>query len=420
MAESSPTLSAPPTQPTTRMPRAFAAMRHRNFQLYFIGQLISNAGTWMQIIAQGWLVYQITHSEFALGVVSFASAIPVLLITPFGGVVVDRVPKRALLVITQSAAMLLALALAVLAFTNVIREWHIYVLAALIGIVNAFDAPARQAFVVEMVGKDDMPNAIALNSMMFNSARVIGPGLGGLLLAAFGPAWCFTINGLSYLAVIAGLLLMTIPPRPPAPARQAPLRQLSEGLRYVTRRADMWGLLVLAIIFSMFGLSYSTLLPAFADTVLHGGPEAYGWLNAATGVGAVISALLVAQFGDRGKRGMWLLAANFVFPIILALFAITSALPVSLLLACALGMGFMTHMTMSNTLLQTRVEDEFRGRVMSLFTLTFFGLSPFGNLLIGALGQQFGLMPAMVFSAAATWLLSRVIFRVAGNIRSLP
>jgi MFS family permease len=414
MAQTNPSLSA------TRMPRAFTAMRHRNFQLYFIGQLISNAGTWMQIIAQGWLVYQLTHSEFALGVVSFASAIPVLFVTPFGGVVVDRVPKRTLLVITQSATMLLAFALAALAFTNVVREWHIFVLAALIGVVNAFDAPARQAFVVEMVGKEDMPNAIALNSMMFNSARVIGPGIGGLLLAAFGPAWCFTINGLSFLAVIAGLLLMKLPPHPVQPARSAAIPQLVEGVRYVSRHADMWGLLVLAIIFSMFGLSYSTLLPAFADTVLHGGPEVYGWLNAATGVGAVISALLIAQFGDRGKRGVWLNAANFTFPIVLALFALTPLLAPSLLLACLLGMGFMTHMTMSNTLLQTRVEDQFRGRVMSLFTLTFFGLSPFGNLLIGALGQQFGLMPAMLFSAALTWLLSRLIFRLARNIRALP
>ncbi len=408
------------TLPATRMPRAFAAMRHRNFQLYFIGQLVSNAGTWMQIIAQGWLVYQLTHSEFALGVVSFASAIPVLFVTPFGGVVVDRVPKRTLLVITQSAAMLLALALAALAFTDVVREWHIFVLAALIGVVNAFDAPARQAFVVEMVGKEDMPNAIALNSMMFNSARVIGPGLGGLLLAAFGPAWCFTINGLSYLAVIAGLLLMTLPPHQPQTVRRAPIPQLVEGVKYVSRHTDMWGLLLLAIIFSMFGLSYATLLPAFADTVLHGGPEAYGWLNAATGVGAVISALLIAQFGDRGKRGVWLYVANFAFPVVLGVFAIIPHLAPSLLLACLLGMGFMTHMTMSNTLLQTRVEDEFRGRVMSLFTLTFFGLSPFGNLLIGALGQQFGLMPAIIFSAALTWLLSRLVFRLAGNIRELP
>ncbi len=395
-------------------------MRHRNFQLYFIGQLVSNAGTWMQIIAQGWLVYQLTRSEFALGVVSFCSAIPVLFIAPFGGVVVDRVPKRTLLVITQSAAMFLALALAALVFTNTIQVWHIYILAVLIGVVNAFDAPARQAFVVEMVGKEDMPNAIALNSMMFNSARVIGPGIGGLLLAAFGPAWCFTINGLSYLAVIAGLLLMNLPPHSVQPSRHAPLRQLREGMQYVSRRADMWGLLLLAIIFSMFGLSYGTLMPAFVDTVLHGGPAAYGWLNAITGVGAVTSALLIAQFGDRGKRGVWLHAANFAFPIVLALFALTTTLLPAMLFACMLGMGFMTHMTMSNTLLQTQVEDQFRGRVMSLFTLTFFGLSPFGSLLIGALGQKLGLMPAMLISAALTWLLSRVVFRLAGSIRSLP
>ena len=190
----------------------FSAMRHRNFQLYFGGQLISNIGTWMQIIAQGWVVYQIGHSELTLGLVAFASAIPNLLISPWGGVVVDRVSRRNLLIMTQASAMLLAFVLAALTFTNVVKEWHVVVLAGLLGLVNAFDAPARQAFVPEMVGKSDLPNAIALNSMMFNSARIIGPAIAGLMLAVIGAAWCFTLNGISYLAVIAGLWLMKLPP----------------------------------------------------------------------------------------------------------------------------------------------------------------------------------------------------------------
>src|ERR1700690_4527497 len=188
----------------------FAALRHRNYQLYFGGQLISNAGTWMQVIAQGWLVYQITHSDLTLGIVGFASAIPTLIISPWGGVVVDRVPKRTLLILTQIGAMLLAFILAALVFTNTVQEWHIIVLAAGLGVVNSFDAPGRQAFVVDMVGREDLPNAIALNSMMFNSARVIGPAMGGLLLAIIGPAWCFTINGISFFAVILGLWAMRI------------------------------------------------------------------------------------------------------------------------------------------------------------------------------------------------------------------
>ncbi|HEX7973403.1 MAG TPA: MFS transporter, partial [Anaerolineales bacterium] len=220
---------------TRRLSRAstFAALRHRNFQLYFGGQLISVAGTWLQIIAQGWLVYQLTRSELALGIVSFASAIPVLVVSPFGGVLVDRVPKRNLLVITQTASMLLALILALLTFTNVVQEWHVILLAAALGLVNAFDAPARQAFVVEMVGREDLTNAIALNSLMFNGGRIIGPAAGGLLLAALGPAWCFLINGISFLAVIAGLLAMRLPPHVSAPHTQvSSLKQLAGGFRY--------------------------------------------------------------------------------------------------------------------------------------------------------------------------------------------
>ena len=193
------------SQRVENAPDTFAALRHRNFQLYFGGQLISNAGTWMQVIAQGWLVYQLTHSDLALGIVGFAAAVPALIVSPWGGVVVDRVPNRTLLIITQASAMLLAFLLAALSFANVVQEWHIILLAGGIGLVNAFDGPGRQAFVVEMVGRDDLPNAIALNSLMVNSARVIGPALGGILLAVVGAAWCFTINGISFLAVIIGL-----------------------------------------------------------------------------------------------------------------------------------------------------------------------------------------------------------------------
>ncbi|HEX2698131.1 MAG TPA: MFS transporter, partial [Anaerolineales bacterium] len=349
----------------------FAALRHRNFQLYFGGQLVSNAGTWMQVIAQGWLVYDLTHSELALGIVGFASAIPSLLVSPWGGVVVDRVPKRSLLILTQAGAMLLAFILAVLTFTHTVQAWHIVLLAAGLGVINSFDAPGRQAFVVEMVGREDLPNAIALNSLMFNSARVVGPALGGLLLAAIGAAWCFTINGFSFLAVILGLWAMQVVRHERKVHTESIWGQLTGGLRYVSSQVELGGLILTSLIFSIFGISYSTVLPAFVDHVLHRGAAVYGWLNAATGVGAVTSAIMIANHRGSAWRGSWLFRGSLAFPIILILFSFTSILPLSLILAFGLGVGFMVTFTMINTLLQTRVEDHLRGRVMGLYTLTF-------------------------------------------------
>ena len=264
------------TQPraqAVRLPKTFRSLQHRNFQLYFVGQLISVAGTWMQVVAQAWLVYELSHSELMLGIVGFAAAIPSLLISPWGGVVVDRVNKRNLLVITQASAMVLAFILAALTFAGVVQVWEIVLLAAIMGVVNAFDGPARQAFVVEMVGREDLPNAIAINSMMFNGARVVGPALGGLLLATVGTAWCFFINGVSFLAVIVCLLLMRLTPRTRILEIGSPWTDLKHGLRYVLLHREIFALLMLALIFSVFGISYNTILPAFVDQV-HGWPIA--------------------------------------------------------------------------------------------------------------------------------------------------
>ena len=399
--------------------RTFASLRHRNFQLYFGGQLISVAGTWMQIIAQGWLVYEISHSEIMLGVVAFAAAIPALLITPWGGVVVDRVPKRALLVITQATAMLLAFILAVLAFTGKVQVWHIVLLAVGVGLVNAFDGPARQAFVVEMVGREDLTNAIALNSLMFNSARVVGPAIGGLLLAAVGPAWCFFFNGLSYLAVIAGLMLMRLPPHERKVSAGSPWKELKGGVRYVIEHSELGGIILLALIFSFFGISYGTVLPAFVDQVLHQGAATYGWINAASGLGAVCSALFLANSGDRGQRGRWLAVASLAFPFLLAAFAFNPWLPLSLLLAFGLGVGFMVQFNLFNTLLQLRVTDAMRGRVLSLYTLTFFGFGPFGNLLLGWLAQVLGVSMTLAVFALVALILSRIVFSRIPKIEQL-
>ncbi len=401
-------------------PNTFAALRHRNFQLYFGGQLISNAGTWMQVIAQGWLVYELTHSDLALGIVGFAAAVPALLVSAWGGVVVDRVPKRTLLIITQSSAMLLAFILAALAFTGLVQEWHIVLLAAGLGLVNAFDGPGRQAFVVEMVGREDLPNAIALNSMMFNSSRVIGPALGGILLAVVGAAWCFTINGISYLAVIAGLWMMQVAPHQPKPLLESPWNQLTSGIKYVSKQIDLGGLLLLSLVFSIFGISYATVLPAFVEQVLNQGAAAYGWVNAAIGVGAVTGAFLIASNHGTKWRGKWLVVAGIGFPIVLGVFSFTPYFFPSLILAFGLGIGFMVQFTMINTLLQTRVEDHLRGRVMALYTLTFFGFTPFGNLAIGALSESFGLSYTIAIFAAISLLLTLVVLRKIPQIKNLP
>jgi MFS family permease len=413
----SPVLSSAP--PRVESDTTFVAMRHRNFQLYFGGQLISNIGTWMQIIAQSWVVYQIGHSEVTLGLVAFASAIPILLISPWAGVIVDRMSRRKLLVMTQSGAMLLAFILAALTFANVVTEWQVIVLAALLGVVNAFDAPARQAFVPEMVGKKDLPNAIALTSMMFNMARVIGPAIAGLVLAAVGAAWCFTLNGISFFAVIIGLLLMELPQFQKLQHKSSPLQQLVGGMRYTVKNREIYALILLSLVFSFFGMSYSTLLPAFVQETLHQGAMAYGVMNAATGLGAVTGAFLLAHRVSHGRRGQLLVIANIAFPLILIAFSFTSAYPLSLLLAYGLGIGFMVQFTIINTLLQTRVEDSYRGRVMGLYTITFFGFAPFGNLLIGFLGQQIGLGIAMTLFAVCALILSRLVLVKAPELQKL-
>lgn len=382
-----------------RLPKSLHALRHRNFQLYITGQFLSGMGTWMQIIAQGWLVYELSKSELILGIVGFSSAVPALLITPWAGVAVDSISRRKLMVITQSSAMLLALILAALTFSGIVQVWHVIVLAALVGAVNAFDGPARQAFVVDMVGRADLPNAIAINSMTFNSARVIGPAVGGLLLATVGADWCFLINGLSFLAVIIGLLLMNLPAHKGNGNRVPPWQQLRSGMAYAVRTNEVAALLLLSLNLSLFGITYSTVLPAFVNRVLGQGPSAFGALNMASGIGAVSAAILITLFGDRGKRGFWLSRMSVAYPLVLLIFALNSSYTVALGLSVLLGLGFMGQFTLINTLLQTQIVDEMRGRVMSLYTLTFFGLTPFGNLAVGALSEAWGIHITIAASA---------------------
>ena len=402
-----------------RLPKTFSALQHRNFRLYIGGQLISTIGTWMQIIAQGWLVYELSHSELMLGVVGFASAVPALIVTPWGGVVVDRVPKRNLLVATQATSMVMALILSFLVFSGLVQVWHVVALAAVLGIVNAFDGPARQAFVVDMVGRQDMPNAIAINSIMFNSARIFGPAIGGLLLAQVGSAWCFLLNGLTFIAVIIGLLMMRLPKHAPKFSGLSPLAQLRSGVIYAAQRDDVKALLLMALSLSLFGITYSTVLPAFVDQVLGRGASAFGAINAASGVGAICAAVMIARNGDKGGRGAWLGRLAIFFPVVLILFANNTNYMMSLGLAVLLGIGFMAQFTLINTLLQTSIADEMRGRVMSLYTLTFFGLTPFGNLAMGAVAERWGLSLAISVSAALALCMSAIVLFKSPKLRAL-
>jgi MFS family permease len=308
--------------------------------------------------------------------------------------------------------------MAALTFTNLIQQWQVIVLAALLGVVNAFDAPARQAFVPEIVTREDLPNAIAMNSMMFNSARVIGPAIAGLTLAAVGAAWCFTINGISFLAVLVGLWLMKLPDRRVVHTASA-WEQLVSGLRYTAGHREISTLILISLVFSVFGISYSTILPAFVENTLHLGAAAYGWINTATGLGAVTGAFLLMYGISHGRRGKLLVVVNIAFPILLMAFAFTTSFAPALVLAFGLGLGFMTQFTTLNTLLQTRVEDSFRGRVMGLYTITFFGFAPFGNLLMGYLGERMGLSIAMALFAVCSLVLSTLILIKTPQIRRL-
>jgi MFS family permease len=387
-AEHTPTLmSTPVARP--RLTNTFAALRHRNFRLWFWGQMISLFGTWMQTTAQGFLIYQLTRSPAYLGYASFASGAAIWLFMLFGGVVADRVRRRNLLVYTQSYMMLLAFILAALTALKIVQPWHILILAFLLGVGNAFDAPARQAFVLEMVSREDLTNAIALNSTMFNSAMVVGPAAGGLLYAWLGPTLCFTINGLTFLGVITALLLMRVDSQR-GTRRMPAFQALAEGVRYSLGDQSIRALIGMAAALSLFAYSFVTLFPAWAVAVLGGDASTNGWLQSARGLGALTSALLIASLGRFNFRGRLLTAGGLVFPAILLGFSLVRTVPLALACTAAAGFASLMIMNMTNSLLQTLVSDELRGRVMSLYSLTIFGLMPLGALLVGTVAEYLG------------------------------
>ena len=385
-----------------RLRNTFAAFKYRNYRLWFGGQLVSLMGSWMQMTAQGFLVFQLTHSAAYLGYVAFAAGIPPWLFMLYAGVVADRVSRRKMMLITQSSMMGLAVILAALTFAGLIAAWHIICLAFLLGVANAFDAPARQAFVLEMVEREDLTNAIALNSTMFNAATAIGPAAAGLTYAAFGPGWCFTMNAVSFIGVLVALALMRLRAPPKPVAGRSALAELREGLRFVVSDPHVRVLIGLVSVLSIFGLSFVVLVPAWAVRILGGDATTNGFLQSARGLGALTGALLIASLGRFKFRGRLLTFASFLFPLALLVFSQVRWEPLSLLVLLAVGVGQIITLNLCNSLVQTLSPDPLRGRVMSIYMLAFFGFMPVGALFAGTVAEHVGEPLTIVIGAAIT------------------
>ena len=402
------------------LPKTFAALRHRNYRLFFAGQLVSLTGTWMQNIAQPWLVYSLTGSPLYLGIVSFAASVPTLTLTLGAGVVVDRLPKRGLLIVTQTWMMLLAFGLAADVFLGRVQPWHVIVFSLLLGVGTSFDAPARQAFVVEMVeDRRDLQNAIALNSVVFQIARIIGPTLAGIALAAVGAGWCFLLNGISFIAVIVGLFLMHLKPYIGAKLSESPVAQLREGLSYVWNNMTVRTVISLVAACNLFAFGYSALLPAFAKDVLGQGPKGLGALGASVGIGALCGALLVASSTGYKRKGELLTFGNLFFPSMVLCFAASKIFPLSMLVLVGVGFGFMVQNATANTIIQTMVPDRLRGRVMAVYMLVFQGFFPIGALMAGAIAQHFTIPAGAAFGASIALAWGLFLFWRAPFIRRL-
>ncbi len=400
-----------------RLADALRALRHRDFRLYFFGQMVSLIGTWMQAVAQGWLMHRLTNSAFMLGLLSFAQFAPVLPLALFAGVLADRTERRTMLLWTQSLMLAQAVALATVVSTGVVKPWMVIALASVHGLVNTFDLPARQSFVVDMTGKDDLPNGIALNSAAFNTARILGPAVAGVLVATVGEAGCFWLNALSFGAVIAGLLLMrrdaAAMPVAERDAQPSATARLREGLAYAWSTPSIRQLLVLLAICSGLGYQYTVLLPVYAKDVLHADARVYGWLFSAFGAGSLLAAARMAVTRER-----WALRRHLLFGLVaaglgLAGFAWTRSLPLMAGCAALAGFGLILYVSSTNTIIQLTVEDRYRGRVMSLYTLFFVGPAPFGALIAGGVAQRFGApvatsLCAIVLLGGALWVSVRL------------
>jgi MFS family permease len=394
----------------SRLKASLRAFRHRNYRLFFAGQLTSLVGTWMQTVAQSWLVYRLTGSATLLGLVGFASQFPIFLLSPVAGAVADMYPRRRTMIVIQSLMMLLAFPLAVLTLMHRIQVSHVIVLAILLGFVNAFDIPVRQSFVAEMVGREDLINAIALNSSMMNGARIIGPAVAGILVSVVGEGWCFFLNGLSYLAVIIGLIFITAGNNRPREHEGSRIEAILEGFRFALHTRPVRALLLLLGVVSLMGMPYSVLMPIFADKILKGGAKGLGLLMGSSGVGALLGAAVLA--GRQGVRGLgnWVMFACAGFGTSLMLFSLSRNFWFSTLLLLPVGFSMMVQMASSNTLIQSMVPDRLRGRVMALYSMMFLGMAPFGALLSGILANLMG-APSTVALGGAVCIAGAVVFR---------
>lgn len=363
----------------------FSALRHRNYRLFWWGQLVSLIGTWMQNVGQAWLVLELTHSSFKLGVVSALQFLPILFLSLFTGPFIDYIPKRRIIIGTQMAMMLLAFILAVLDWTGTVRYWHIVILATILGIVNTIDMPARQAFIIEMVGKEDLMNAIALNSSIFNAARAVGPAVAGLLIGAAGTAFCFFVNGLSFLAVLWGLLLMQFD-EPADEVRKSyhVMEDIREAVTYIRDAPVVLVTILLVSVVSVFGTNFNVLVPVFARQELHRDATAFGFLMSSFGCGALIGAVSLAALSRSGPKPFLLLGGGMGLSLFLILIGFQRSLGLSALLLSLSGWSMVTFFGMANTTVQLNTEDRLRGRVMSVYTLAFGGLTPFGSIFAGS------------------------------------
>jgi MFS family permease len=400
-----------------RWRKTFAALRHRNYRLFFGGQLVSLIGTWMQMVAEGWLVYQLSSSAFLLGFVRFLNTIPVTLLTLVGGAVADRVDKRKVLIVTQTVAMVLALILAALVHLHLVKVWHVAALGLMLGIVNAFDIPTRQSFVVDMVGKPDLMNAIALNSSMFNGARIVGPALAGLLIGFAGLAGCFFLNGLSYVAVIFGYIAMRLPTSVANANHKSMWHATLEAFRYVAGNRPIRTIMILVAIVSLFGWPYTVLMPVFARDILHVGATGLGYLMAANGIGAFSGAMTLASLGDHPNRRRLVFGGLIGFSVMLFVFALSRNPWISASALVCSGWFMLLFFATANTSVQMRTPDELRGRVMGIYSLAFIGLSPVGSLLSGGIARVTSAPFAVALGAVVCFAAGLITMRI---IRGQP
>jgi MFS family permease len=388
----------------------FRTLKYRNYRLFFGGQLISLIGTWMQQVALIWLVYRMTNSPFLLGVVGFSGQMPSFVLSPVAGVLADRLNRHRILVLTQTLSLVQASILAALTLSGSLAVWHVIVLSLFLGIINAFDIPTRQAFLLEMIEKrEDLSNAIALNSSMFNAARLLGPSIAGIVIAALGEGLCFLLNAVSYLAVIGALLAMKLTPRQPEKNPESVLSAVADGFRYVFRFAPIRSILLLLALVSIMGMPFTVLMPIFARDILHGGPHTLGFLMGSIGVGALTGALILASRKNAVGLTRWIPAASGLFGAGLVAFSLSSTAWLSIGLLFFVGLGMMVQMASSNTILQTIADDDKRGRVMSFYTVSFMGMAPFGSLLAGSLAGTIGAPQTLLISGIAC-ILGAAVF----------